>query len=457
MDTTERRPDSQLGDSDTDDDIDPRAFEFYPGGKHTRWFLDAPICPGQTEPYVLPPNIDLCPIEGCPAFRSKRKFKPHWRLNEHMKTRHGWPRRSNGSWSTGAAEPSSERTSRHIQPHRESTASRDFALRSNSKRKHADDNTVNSPSVLSTPVAEASPGRPTRTRRQTAKGKEMANSIARLDAATSRRASKRSRVSDNAPIDTISDAESSFHDAVVEPGPGDAVTVTNESFDKDSVMDVDSPRSSPKKSVVEDTLDREIITAIKSLAGELRLASGQNPELAHAAKEYEELVENGLIRVNCTVNEQTASALASCYQRLAERHNARAMVFSMHTSLQPPAEHAPPRPVQHVPYEQSQAQYPIQPVPYQQAPAPRLIQPMPHEHSQPPNGSAPRPLKPLPSKEFRFINDAPRSKEPKVNGFTAINGRMEDPTSSGTPVDSTKPNGPIMLKLKLQKNKGQAA
>lgn len=51
---------------------------------HGRWLTDPP--------YTLPSGADHCPVPTCPS--RGRKFKPYWRLNEHMKTKHGWPRRT---------------------------------------------------------------------------------------------------------------------------------------------------------------------------------------------------------------------------------------------------------------------------------------------------------------------------------------------------------------------------
>lgn len=42
-------------------------------------------------PYTLPPGTYNCPVPTCPSHR--RTFKPYWRLNEHMKMNHGWPRK----------------------------------------------------------------------------------------------------------------------------------------------------------------------------------------------------------------------------------------------------------------------------------------------------------------------------------------------------------------------------
>lgn len=48
-------------------------------------------------PYTLPDDgnngyLRHCPDPSCPAYH--RNFAPYWRLNEHMKTDHGWPRKS---------------------------------------------------------------------------------------------------------------------------------------------------------------------------------------------------------------------------------------------------------------------------------------------------------------------------------------------------------------------------
>ena len=41
-------------------------------------------------PFTLPPGLNRCPVPECP---SKIRFVPYWRLNEHMKTKHAWPRK----------------------------------------------------------------------------------------------------------------------------------------------------------------------------------------------------------------------------------------------------------------------------------------------------------------------------------------------------------------------------
>jgi hypothetical protein len=41
-------------------------------------------------PYTLPPGMDRCPVPTC---SNKTIFKPYWRVNEHMKLKHGWPRK----------------------------------------------------------------------------------------------------------------------------------------------------------------------------------------------------------------------------------------------------------------------------------------------------------------------------------------------------------------------------
>ena len=41
-------------------------------------------------PFTLPPGLNRCPVPECP---SKVRFVPYWRLNEHMKMKHAWPRK----------------------------------------------------------------------------------------------------------------------------------------------------------------------------------------------------------------------------------------------------------------------------------------------------------------------------------------------------------------------------
>lgn len=48
--------------------------------------------PGCARPYQLPAGTSTCPIPGCRGYGNK--FKPYWRLNEHMKAKHGWPRKN---------------------------------------------------------------------------------------------------------------------------------------------------------------------------------------------------------------------------------------------------------------------------------------------------------------------------------------------------------------------------
>jgi len=49
---------------------------------HGPWVTDPP--------FTLPPGLNRCPVPECP---SKIRFVPYWRLNEHMKTKHAWPRK----------------------------------------------------------------------------------------------------------------------------------------------------------------------------------------------------------------------------------------------------------------------------------------------------------------------------------------------------------------------------
>lgn len=48
-----------------------------------------PQCPEQE--FVLPPGCETCPIIECAKFGLT--LDPHWRLTEHMKRSHGWPRK----------------------------------------------------------------------------------------------------------------------------------------------------------------------------------------------------------------------------------------------------------------------------------------------------------------------------------------------------------------------------
>ena len=433
----------------SDDDIDPKAFAFYPNGrpsqslsratclpiiiadsllaKSTRFFLDAPLVPGQSEPYTLPTGIDVCPIEGCPAYHSGRVFKPPWRLNEHMKTRHGWPRPG----KVKAPDVGSARGSRSLRTsrgRRVSLASSSSFPSTASKRKFKDDDHVNDSSPLSDPPIASSPTRPTRTRRQTAKGKEMAHSMAKLDSATSRRSSKKLYIdisSQSTPTDDDR-SEDGSEDGSEDDNTGDSTNVSTdlareEDHSIDGAMDIDSPIAiaSPREPTIEDTRDHELIAAIRSLIAELRAASIQNPELVNAANEYQDLIMQDLVRVNCQVTEQNAKILSSCYKRLAERHNARAMVFSMHSSL---------------PGVETQRRQINTPLPQDMPPA---------QHQK----------QPSPPKAFTFINDAPRPKGMKVNGFMPVNanGQVQQEHVPGPGAnDSARP---IMLKLKLTPGK----
>lgn len=55
-------------------------------------YVEAPYGKWVTEPpYTLAPGTTRCPVPTCPGH--KRTYKPYWRLNEHMKMKHGWPRK----------------------------------------------------------------------------------------------------------------------------------------------------------------------------------------------------------------------------------------------------------------------------------------------------------------------------------------------------------------------------
>lgn len=60
--------------------------------KNKRYYQPIHTIPGQSQPFVLPEGTRSCPLPSCPGYM--RPCNPHWRLNEHMKLRHGWPRKN---------------------------------------------------------------------------------------------------------------------------------------------------------------------------------------------------------------------------------------------------------------------------------------------------------------------------------------------------------------------------
>ena len=517
----DKNVDQPYDQASSEDEVDPKAFSFYPSDSASRknffpqairphfdrnvlgkgkGYLDAPTVPGASEAYTLPPGIDTCPVDGCTAFYSGRKFRPPWRLNEHMKTRHGWPRRQTlpstdhdedpPSRSTRQSEPSSTRSLRRSFVNRDSIVSNDRLISGSVKRKfRAVESTPKDreqSAVVSEPSGSNIRPRSQRIRRQTSRGREMANSLDQLASATSNRISARSvkktrdrsdspevappalneqddATSESTPL--ITDAS----DAATSPVNGSATALnTDGAMDIDMDIDMDSPETPMKyvKSTLEQSRDYELIAGIKSFVAELRAGATQNPELAIAAEEYENLVRKDFVRVNCVFSEREADLLADCYARVAERHNARAMVYTMQPVSMPP-QHAygygappahlavPPHPYHGDPSTPPPPPPPV--VPYHMLPQ---HQPPPHHLLPPPPQSAAPQLqnqRPPSPRSFTFVDDAPKVEAPRVatkaapaetNGFTPVNAPPRLPSQPAPGQQSaTKP--PITLKLKL--------
>ena len=450
----------EYGQESWSSDDDPNQT-FYPNGRNRQskgYFMKADIVPGQSEPFTLPPGSDHCPIPNCPAWKNGRIFRPPWRLNEHMKTRHGWPRRDAlPSGFSGANEKQPRfvvtstyqtRSGRLSGRRRDSsglTASTTPRTQAGETSTAAVNNT--SPSVTSQKSSQEpnSSTRPKRDRRQTEKGKEMASSMAQLAAATappqgSPPPAKKPRVSQSKP-EFLHDGLSDLDDAIIE-GSDSSMEIP------DNVEDIfmDDYPSGPSSSFnkpagVEVTRDHAYIEMIRSLIAELRVAANQNPELAKTADEYEEVLKKDIVRVNCSINVHDARILASCYGRLADRHNARAKIYSMH-SMQ-------------VPYEPPRHAHGLPPSPYDTTshePATPNLRPQTSSQTAGNDHSS--------QKAFTFVNDAPSAASRRA-ALNAVSGLHVNPSrgssSNGAVPPSSSVPKPIMLKLSLTPKQQQAA
>lgn len=422
---------------------------FYPNGRnHQRkaYYLPASTCPGESKPYTLPEGIMQCPISGCPAHSLHRIFRPPWRLNEHMKTRHGWPRKNTQpntdrrlSKSLKNERPSaSPRTTRQSTARRHSTVSNDTSVTSTGKRKRNDEDDDPAPhadevstTFLDSSFAEQSPGcRPRRDRRQTAKGKEMANSMAQLAAATSVRPARKPRHS-NDPAENLIDEALAGNQASGE---------SNSTHRTDHAIQTHAHGTPPDKQHNSLTRDHALIAVIKELIHELRVASSTNPELAKSANEYEELIRKDMVHVNCQMSEKTCDILSSCYMRLAERHNARANIFSM-------------APLPSVDIRHSPVVTTASPPPPKKSPSePRRRSPSAFQFAN-------HPRRPSPPKTFHFVNDAPSaaSRRAALNAVSKLRRDNVNPQASKPPPTADNAAQPIILKLNLNSQKSSRA
>ena len=400
-------------------------MSFYPHGQipvNKGRSLSVSICPGQTKPYTLPQNIVRCPIEECPSSKPNRLFRPRWRLHEHMKTCHGWPH-SDAETGKSCIE-SGESASITQQPviRRGSTVSDKASTTGSSKRKFDDlDNSSHPPCSPSPPTLDGSfaeqslSGRPKRDRRQTQKGKEMANSMAQLAAATSLRPSKKLRTSDES--GKLSDGERSNRGQIPN---GAEIPKGNGKFIQTRV-----PKSMDEAHGKSLTRDHDLIRAIRDLTKEMYAAAPTTPGLAKTAAEYESLISQDLVHVNCTFPTATAQTLLSCYQRVAERHNARANIFSM-TPPPLPAARSPSSPIQRADLQSPRA-------------------------NRPTMDSAGETAPPSPPRQYQFVNDDPLV----VSKRAAMNALGKSRLEGGTRRRSEKAPGsdavakPVMLKLRL--------
>ncbi|KAI9662645.1 MAG: hypothetical protein M1831_002688 [Alyxoria varia] len=253
-----------------------------------------PVIAPETEAFVLPSGTVTCPIPECPRYQ--KPCNPNWRLNEHMKTRHGWPRKRTQPL-TDKRLSGSQRSEFYDRsttaPQRNGKYTSKYCVRDDSPsdvNPSAGDNA----SPMSDPPAQS-------TRSAARKGKE--------------RASMR---------------KVSFLDTDIE------------------MQDADATEPETPNPGEEDTTDHAMVEELKLLIAQLTTidkSSGQdsNGHTMPIVGDLQRMLENGSLKVNTIVSASEGLSLSKLYKLLANRRNQVASIHEMSSmTIDVPTKFGPP-------------------------------------------------------------------------------------------------------------------
>ena len=258
-------------------------------GRSTGKYKDyVPRIEGQTEDFVLPPGATACPIKHCPRYM--KVCHPHWRLNEHMKTRHGWPRKSTFRFMNEGHLQGAERLGKHSKTL--TTSERPRRAVKSKRRSGSVSSGLSSPkSEIVSPQNNGSPQKGQRIRKPTSK---------KLNG-----------------LDGQLDVE------------------MNDLEGADQVKD-------PAESYRDDQMISEIERFIDQL--EANGTDNTSSERSKLIQGYKDLISDGMIKVNCILPEQQALRLMTLYKELSRRAEQQSSVYEMNGSCAP-RHPPPPRPI----------------------------------------------------------------------------------------------------------------
>ena len=309
-------------------------------GKNKKYFCAVPVIPGESEAYVLPAGATACPIEECPAF--ERLCHPHWRLNEHMKLRHGWPRKN--------TQPNTDR--RLSGKHRSRNYQRQVVTpieNGRYKSKYQAKNQLDgAASNLTSPTTTTTT--PTSPEQDERKENQPTPPPARPQRKRKRATSKDTNVSLSSNIRSLKLNMTSS-----------AKEHNDEREGSDTTMEDSSPSPPPQKPIEmrEGDPDKLMIAEINDYIQEL-MSKKDNASTVDEAKSAERMVNDlrailvkNPPRINCIVPAGKLEALIPLYKALAERRNRKASIYQMPRST---IDAALGKPVPQPPYHNHQMQ-----------------------------------------------------------------------------------------------------
>ncbi|KAI9716195.1 MAG: hypothetical protein M1828_000421 [Chrysothrix sp. TS-e1954] len=269
---------------------DEEAAEPKGGARGTGKYKDfVPRIDGQQEDFVLPSGATACPVKHCSRYM--KVCHPHWRLNEHMKTRHGWPRK-NTQRHTDRRLSGAQRSGRYAGS--QLSSGRGHRKGTMNERKGSGSSGLSSPNsqVFSPQMRDISP-EPSTSRKRIPK--------------------KSAKLREHQALNDGADVE----------------------------MD-DTQSSELDESSADHTRDEPMIVEIERFIAQLESNGSDNTssERSQLIQSYKDLIADDMIKVNCTLPKRQALRLMTLYKELSRRAEQQNSVYEMggsHASRSVPA------------------------------------------------------------------------------------------------------------------------